>query len=302
MTTATAFGNSYLQDFETCPRLFKYKHLDGLVAPPALTLSVGTAVHAGLHEWYTRDPLDPMRSAEALNAAFGSLAHAYEEISDPIIADDYTKTLLITERTLTGYFDAYRLETEYDTLDLELELDYPLTADGQRYTGRLDRVVRSKADGMIYDMGHKTSGEYPTTFFKRFELDPAITGYVWLAEQHYKEPIGGVIVNGLFKPRLNPPKKDGTRTLGEPSYMRETFIRTKVEIDEWAEETIIKRGRLAELIARGDPKQWTKRETSCTRFNRTCEFMNVCKHQQADFVMAAFRERGDRQRQEVASE
>lgn len=300
MTAATAYGNSYLQDFETCPRLFKYKHLDGLVAPPALTLSVGSAVHAGVAEWYRRKSLDPMRSAEALALAFASLAEAYSEIDDPILADDYVKALLITERTLHGYFDYYRQETEYETLELEVELDFPLDADGQRYTGRLDRVVRSKADGMVYIMEHKTSGEHATTFFKRFEIAPAITGYVWLAQQRYEEPIGGVIVNGLFKPRVNPPKKDGSRTLGEPSYLRETFIRTKVEIDEWAEETLIKRKRITDLMALNDPRQWTKRETSCTRFNRTCEFIDVCKHQQADFVMAAFRERGDRQREDIA--
>lgn len=295
MSTATPTGHSYLDKFETCPRLFKYYEINKLVAPVSMNLAIGTALHAGVCRFYERLESDIRRSSDALQAALDSLAEQYANITDPIMAQDYVRAIQVTESTIAGYCDFYRQESDFETVGLEVEFSYPLAVDGELYTGRLDRMVRSRTDKMLYIMEHKSSGEHPNAFFKRYLLDPKITGYVWGAEQLYQEPIAGVIMNALFKPRLNPPKKDGTQTLGQPSYMRETFIRTKVEIEEWMEETIEKRRRLREAITRyaaGEPNVFTKREQSCVRYGRTCEFIKVCEHQQADFVMEEFRHVG----------
>jgi hypothetical protein len=180
---------SRLRCFRTCPRLHQYQYVEGFrPAMEAEALRFGSLVHAGLEAWWTAqgcaaDPAatecpDPLM--EALTAVAGRSADPFEAIR--------------VEELLRGYDLRWgTAAAEYEVVGVEQEYACPqvnpatmATSRTWRLGGKIDGLLRRRADGRVLVMEHKTTIEEieddSAHYWSTLALDTQISGYVIGAE------------------------------------------------------------------------------------------------------------------------
>lgn len=92
------------------------------------------------------------------------------------------------------------LLSEYDIVDIEREVEWEM-APGIIVMLRMDLVLRRKRDKLLFVKDYKTVGTLYDDWAKKFEHDTQLLCYTLAAEAIYKEPIGGLLMEGLIKGR-----------------------------------------------------------------------------------------------------
>jgi len=253
---ATVSGNSYLSVFLTCRKKFKWKDILGL-QPNTLDKNqeTGSAAHIGLAEWHENHI--PKVALDKAKAYLESVNMSQEWD--------------ITEAILKAYFNKFK----NSQLQLVIpEFETSIKIGSWTYTMKIDGIAI--LDKHFYLLEHKTSGLGSSLFFRKFQIDRQITGYMLGAQQACPDKeIIGVFVNGLFKPKRN---KGGLGQVPEPE--RELFLRTEEQFKVFKEDTEaifteIENCKLA--LDRG--LDWFYQNTeACVNFNRVCEYMELCKY------------------------
>lgn len=65
------------------------------------------------------------------------------------------------------------------------------------YVGRLDAIVQSSHDRLLYVLDHKTTAGLDSRFVKKYENDSQMTGYAWAAQETLGQPISGIFINAI---------------------------------------------------------------------------------------------------------
>lgn len=189
-------------------------------------LTFGTAIHAGLEQYYDpRSWHDRQVAIGAAHVAFDQSLPRPEAEADDEQRDAYKEALKLGHGMLDGYF---AWATEYDRftpLAVELEFEVPIPAphgtslpapfgsNGEHlfyrgehvmYQGRIDLLVQDEW-GAYWICDHKTAGKLEDTDF--LARDEQCGSYAWAIQEMLGFKINGVLYNELWKQLPHPPKQ-----------------------------------------------------------------------------------------------
>ncbi len=301
--------NSALKTFRRCKTEFHVSYELGyrsLGEPEALRF--GSLFHVGLEAWWRADATVP-----------GLQLRAAIEAITPHAADEFD---LVRAGVLLQGYDARWAADEYDVLAVEAQFRAPLvnpsTGAASRtfeVGGKLDAIVRSRADGLVYIVEHKTSGEdigAGSSYWERLQLDTQISIY-FAGARSLGHDVAGCLYDVIGKPRLAPLKatplesqkrtKQGALYANQRErdetpdeyrqrltehvalspdryYQRGTVVRLETEereaaFDTWWTARAVRDAQLAGA--------WPKNPDACQRFGRDCTYLPVCtKHATLD--------------------
>lgn len=263
---ATPTGNSYLSVFQVCRKKWFWKNILNL-QPKELekTLETGSAVHIGLEEW----------EKSHLSELALDKAKAYLESSNMIQEWD------ITEACLKAYF----LKFQNSPFQMVIpEFETSIKIGPWSYTMKIDGI--GILDKHFYILEHKTSGMSPSIFFRKFQVDRQVSGYILGAQEHCPDKeIIGVFINGIFKPQR---RKTG---LTEAKIERELILRTPFQLEVFKSDTIAIFEELEEAkahyVMNGSTSLFYQNTNACSDFNRVCEYMDLCKYGPKEEIIQA---------------
>ncbi len=193
---------SRMRAFRTCARLHQYQYVEGFrTAREPEYFRVGTLVHKGLEAWWQAGPQGGDRLEWALAAVAGLAFDPYEQATVEEMLRGY-------ELRWGGGADAYEVigvETAY-----EAPLLNPVTWAASRtwrLAGKIDGIVRRRADGRVLVLEHKTTGESiaddTASYWQKLALDHQISGYVIGAES-LGHQVDEILYDVLRKPQQRP--------------------------------------------------------------------------------------------------
>jgi len=181
MTDLPLLTSSRLRCFRTCPRLHQLTYVERFrtIAEPEY-FRVGTLVHAGLEAWWSAEAAGLPRLEAALAVVAGLAFDEFEQAR--------------VEEMLRGYEAAWgESAADYEVLAVErtfkTRLWNPNTgADSRtwRLAGKIDAIVRRRADGRVIVVEHKTTGEdirdEAAHYWSTLALDHQCSAYIIGAE------------------------------------------------------------------------------------------------------------------------
>jgi hypothetical protein len=189
---------SEITDFKTCPRLYRYRHVEGLVPilrDPKLTL--GTGMHVGLAAYYTG------RDAIAYYDAWAEMTLA--EMGENA-TDETVEQVALGVKLLKAYIEYAAENDDFKPITIEQTYSVPVWIPGGRvarvrHCGAFDGLVKD-AYGKLWLMEHKTTAQFANETYLR--LDEQVGYYLLAAVQLYNEIPAGVMYNQIRK--VNPAK------------------------------------------------------------------------------------------------
>lgn len=290
--------NSELKTFRRCVREHFHSYVLGVRSlAEAEALRFGSLFHLGLEAWW-RAPSDQ------LAAAIDAMApHALDEF-------DAVRAGVL----LQGY-DARWAADDIEVLAVEQEfraaLVNPATGAASRtyeVAGKLDAIVRNRADNRIYIVEHKTTSEdigAGSQYWQRLQLDAQISIY-FAGARSLGFDVAGCLYDVIAKPRQAPLKatpeesrkytRDGRLYANQRAedetadeyrqrltevicaaperfYQRGLVVRLEEEerdaaYDNWQTARAMRDAELA--------KRHPRNPDNCMRYGRLCSYFGVC--------------------------
>lgn len=191
------YTTSRLRVLRTCLRLHYFRYTLGMRGPETDKMRFGTIGHAALEAWLIawRHGMDRLGAALAV---IDRVPNAFERAK---------------LRALIVAYDARWGEEEWEVLAVEIEFRYELA--GFLIGGKIDAIIRNRADGRVYVLEHKTTGADASpgsAYWERLQIDLQVSIYVDGATMLGHE-VAGVIYDVLARPRHEP-------ALATPSELR----------------------------------------------------------------------------------
>jgi len=218
-----------LSTFTTCPMKYKLFILDGLAPKEKPTsLSFGGAIHSALSCWFATNDVEK---------SIQTFKENYQEREN-----DTLRTIPTGERLLREYFETYKEEPFkiiYNERSFVAELgkfrreDYAIEKwEPINYAGRFDGIILWGKS--VYVLEHKTTTRLTYGYFRQFELNLQMDGYVYLC----KALVGrcdGVIVDVLAVNRSNEKERQARKT---SNYYRNIVNRTPQQLESFRKDVI----------------------------------------------------------------
>lgn len=248
--------NTMLDWHARCPFLYWIRAVRGLspriVAQP---LSFGSLLHDGLAEYYIalNEGDDWMTAGERAIRVIQAM-----EYDDPV---DGHRTKQRAALVMVEYIEEYKEDSDFREI-LFTETPFRITDDnGFGYGGRIDLIVKAYG-GQIWEVDHKTSSWFGSTYFEQFKSAPQFCGYTWAGTQLHGKPLAGVIVNNIT-----------IRKTGKTEFHREPLRYPEWMVEEWYEDTI---RRLHNIKRDIDDEYFERRRYNCRNKYGKCDAWSVC--------------------------
>lgn len=168
-------GGHQMELYETCPRMYRLLKAPvpvasiepqsaGVKLPERFYLERGSLVHIGLAHYHARRALKEQGRVQVAETQYTreDLDRFYEPLEAVHVAahasSDRRRTLRESEKFVERYItwqDEYPVP--WVILGIEVEVGINLLENAELYTARLDLLVKSKLDGKIYSVDHKTA-------------------------------------------------------------------------------------------------------------------------------------------------
>lgn len=256
---------SRVQHFQRCPRYYYYRYVENLAEKRIpLPLVIGLGVHRGLAALATgaKNPEIQQEVSKPFTDALRRTTWLDAEKEDIVAQQAYATQILL------WYQQEYPRES-FTWLAPEVEGHVPL---GQHeFFFRIDGIVSMKGLPWLFET--KTTSQLSMPFFKKFRLDAQISLYIYAADQSLHIRPKGAIINAICKSRLR----------DRASFQRDLVTRTDGQIDECVQQTIRQATEIEQLT--GAPKaEWKMHYNECVRYNRTCEYLELCSGQTIDIA------------------
>lgn len=263
MSDIEVITKSRLASFATCQRLHDITYNQGYrsIAPRELA-DFGSLFHAGLDSWWNayRDGIDPLPGI-ALHKALTAL-QAYRLDNQNAAIDD--AAMAKAEIMMAAYDARWAADmSQWEVLGVEVEFMVVLPGRKRlRISGKLDKLLRKRADGSIWFGEHKTTGAdlgAGSTYWQKLRLDPQVSIYHLGVRELGYEPAGclyDVIDRPDQRPLLATPealRKYTKATAKEPSRL----YANQRAADETVEEF---RERIGALVAEAPEKYFARAE------------------------------------------
>lgn len=283
---------STVSTFRGCHEKSRFGYVEHLQPLEERTpLSFGTAFHAGVAAFY-RSILRVPR-AEAVRQAKLAFVHELRSMNTamPISIDsDQKRSVERGVALLDAYFDVwkgetYRNATRPDTGEPYVEIGFAVYFMEWRgipvvYVGRIDRVMVSELDGMLYNFETKTTAQSLTQFTKQTRPNHQVTGYHWAAKEMLKREFRGTIWDCIFvsdrKPDLE--HEDPWMEYGVDSkkdFARTTTYRTAVDIEEFLFDLEMTTTHYLNLRA-ANLRRWERNAPSACFTYGACPYIEIC--------------------------
>ena len=295
--------NSRLRAFRTCARLHSLRYIDGWqVVRTSEALRVGSLIHLGLEAWWTT-PVESHEDDRLANAFFAVKGKAIDGFEQAKV-----------EEMLRAYDSKWCDSFEvYEVIGIETEFRAPLlnpeTMAASRtweLAGKVDGIVRRRADGRVLVLEHKTTqddiSDAASDYWLSLAMDGQISQYV-LGVEALGHKVDEVLYDVLRKPAIRPLtatpmesrkyKADGSlyaaqravdetpdeyrarlrEVLMDPKYLaRQSVPRTLGQVEEfmfdaWQQSAVM---RESERLKRAP-----RNPEACHRMG-TCSFWRVC--------------------------
>jgi len=253
------FNNSRIQAYHRCPRFYYYRFIENLVPNrEAVPLLVGRAVHRGLAAHYLG--LGRAEVGAQVSAAFdesrGQHSWLQAELDELKQQEAYSKQILV------WYTDHYASEA-WTPLAPEVRGSVPMGS----------HVFFFQADGVVSWRGYpwlletKTTSQLGSTFFRKFFMDAQPKLYIYAIGVHMNMAPKGVIINAIKK----------ARNLDKVEFAREVIMPTDSQIKECVDQTIRQADIIEGLTNFGDREAFLMHFGECIRYNRTCDYFEMCQ-------------------------
>lgn len=157
------YSHTKLSTFEQCPQKYKFRYLDGLqVEKKTIEAFLGNCVHAALEKLYADRRLAKLDTVEELLAFYEQHWRAnYTPDIEVVRADRNPQNYFEAGKgMLAGYYRRYHPFDQGTTLDVELQVSFPL-AEGTHFQGYVDRVAKN-GDHCYEIHDYKTSRSLPS--------------------------------------------------------------------------------------------------------------------------------------------
>lgn len=301
---------SRLAAYNKCQR---YHHLTynlgyRTLAPREL-MDFGSLFHAGLDAWW-RSYKDGVEMV-ALSNAIAAMAE-YRASNETAIDDAAAAKAEI----LMAAYDVRWAPTMVEWDVLRIEAQFVVVLPGRkrlRIAGKLDKLVRRRADGSIWFVEHKTSGadlSVGSTYWQRLRMDPQVSIYHLGVRELGHEPAGclyDVIERPAQKPLTATPielRKYTKATAKEPSRLYANQRDADETVYEFRErlaalvgaapEAYLARAEIVRLDSELEASMADVEETAlqiragsqtgvaprnpggCFEWNRPCDFLDAC--------------------------
>jgi len=244
-----------IHHFQTCPRLYYWRFVENLAPPRSATpLIIGKSFHDGLAALYSgRDP-----------SAF--LSEAFTKVRDQ---EKWLKPEL-EELDKQQEYVRYMMEQYQITYEKEPwtvlapEVEGSIKMGSHQLHFRTDAVIEWR--NALWLLEHKTTSQLGPSFFKKFLMDGQITTYIYAVWGSLGTRPLGAVINAICK----------SRTLNKVTFERDVIMRSEAQINEFVEQAC----RQCTIIEGLNPikDDFLMHTSQCVRFNRTCEFMDLCLH------------------------
>lgn len=276
-----AWDSTSLKSFETCPRYYQYKHIEGWAAPEkSVHLRFG-AIYATALEHFVKLTTAGMDREDAIievvhEALIASWDYAYSDaskIGDPAFRipgsgapwntyhQSKTRSTLI--RTIVWYFEHFEEDLPVIVLangKPAVELSFRLPVDDSIvFCGHIDRLVSFADEPMVLDQKTTTATLGPY-YFDQFSPDTQMSMYTFAGKVIYDMPIKGVMIDAA------------QIAINFSRFERSPTFRTDSQLNEWYDETMMTIER-AQAAAR--EQYFPMRTTSCGNYGG-CEFRRIC--------------------------
>jgi len=246
-----ALDATMLDMLQLCEQRFDYRFNQNKVSPEKpKALDRGSLVHLGTETYYKAlKDKKPFDDSVMLMTAAVRLAGTESDLEP-----DICKRVL---EVLHEYVEFWRTEDQrYEILEVEQPFSYVLFEDDEIriiMIGKIDLLIN---DNQYLNMpiDHKSyDRDYPV---KRFTNQ--FCNYSYATKSNY------ILVNKIgFQTSLKPEQK----------YKRVPLSYDPLILEDWKQNTIRWARRYVEAVV---TNSWPMNLTSCDKFNRTCEYFEVC--------------------------
>lgn len=267
-------NNSRVQAYQRCPRFYYYRYVENLVTRrEAVPLIVGRAVHRALASHHSNKQEDAEAQVRSVfNETRDKAPWMAAELEDLQKQEDYTVQLY------RWYKEQYPQEP-WTPLAPEVEGYVPLGTHTLYF--RIDALVSWLGHPWLFET--KTTSQFGATFFRKFRLDPQISLYIYAVNSSLGMMPKGAIIDAIRK----------SRKLDTAAFQREPVTRTQQQIDECVAQTI-QQVDIIEMLSRQAAQLASQEEATrakaifqmhfneCVRYNRTCDYHELCSGQIVD--------------------
>lgn len=248
---------SMVDMFRLCECRFNYRYNLNLVLPEKSSpLSRGTLVHIG-NEFYYQALKDGLSYESAVDIALMKIKSAgvIEDVDEAIIE----RVVDVMEE----YYDYWRFsDQQFQIVEVERPFLYLLHEDDDmriHLSGKIDLIISDNRytnlpyDHKSYDRSHEVG-----------RMSNQFKNYCYAMESNY------LIVNKIgFQKTLKPHEK----------FVRVPLSYDHILLAEWKDNIIKVVRHYVTCVAE---KSWPMNETSCDKFNRKCEYYDVCDSSGSD--------------------
>jgi len=248
-----------LSTFLECRKKYYYRMVRHLT--PKVTsapLEFGGAIHKALEMWYNSNSMDK---------AIAIFRETYKDREG-----DSLRTQENGEKLLRWYAKVYAKEPF--TLAAKPEIGFVYPIGDILYAGRIDLPVRWGKELWIVE--HKTASVLNFNYFKQFDLDFQITGYILCAEAYFGEKCFGCVVNALQ------PWKETKRVTEKTKKAEEHFYRDpKTRTTQLRERFKLNVQRYVRDILWCEKENEfyeCERKDQCYSYNSECPFKTLCMY------------------------
>lgn len=164
--------------------------------------------------------------------------------------------------------------------------------------GKIDGIFLWK--GQLWIMDHKTTAQYPASWWPQWKLNYQPTIYMYGAMKALGIRPRGFIINAIFRPSdkqvtaWNAKRKSGTlKVVDYLKYEREPFLRSNEDIERARREFVAKADEWEWRIVNGNFPLSPPPQQACFSYNRECEFMPLCTNHDSPDTLEGFSDRGE---------
>jgi hypothetical protein len=299
MTDLPVITTSERSTFKRCPQKWWWKYRDGYV-PKGDTVDAlwfGIGVHIALAEWYHKGYRRGQHPAKTFAEWAGEegreiraqhAEHETEWYDEPKWLD----AVELGTDMLEGYVDKYGKDRDWQVIAIEQQFKVRVIRQNEAiawFMSTFDGVFRSKYDGRVYLMEHKTASHIDLAYL---ELDDQAGAYWAVATAVLRgmkvlrpdETIAGIEYNFLRKAQHDPREQneDGLylNQNGEVSkrqsparFVRETVERRPSEMQNQMNR-LADEVTMMNMIRAGQVPLLKHTQKDCARF---CEFFDMCR-------------------------
>jgi hypothetical protein len=292
--------NSELRTFRRCAREHHHAYRLGYRSrAEAESLRFGSLFHLGLEAWW-RAPQGPDQLPTAIDAMGPHAEDEYDLVRAGVLLQGYDA------RWRNADLDVLGVESEFRTALINPATGAP--SHTFELGGKIDVIVRDRADGLVYDVEHKTSSEDigpGSQYWQRLTLDTQVSIY-YAGTRALGHDVAGCVYDIIGKPRHAPLRatpdesrkytRDGRLYANQraedetPDEYRQRLIEqlcenperyyqrgTVVRLEEDERDAAADNWNTARAMREAEVAQrYPRNPDSCMRYGRVCSYFGVC--------------------------